>query len=378
MRRRKTWISNCSTLKNVPVFVREHESFCTPCDSSDRSLLKRSIGIAPSLLWNSRSCIRLSSECWQVSLLSISASFQSIYINSGATWKKYGVTVAGGNGPGAGISQLSYPFRLFLDNNQFLYIIEWGNHRVTKWNLGSMVGQIVAGGNGKGSRNDQLDWPNSIVMDRRRNSLFIGDYGNNRIVQWSLQGARSGKTIISGVSNTGLTMDEQGFLYVSDYIRNEVRRWYVGSSQGILVAGGNGPGNRLNQLYGPRQAFVDQNHSVYVPEANSNRVTKWVKGAAAGIVVAGGRGRGSALSQLNFLEAVTVDQLGTIYIADRYNHRIVRWRKGATTGDVLVGGNGAGSRSDQLNHPTGLLFDRQGNLFVADHYNHRVQKFEIV
>ena len=311
------------------------------------------------------------------SLLSVSAPLYWNHIKSDSIWKRYGVTVAGGNGPGAGISQLNLPYLLFLDNNRFLYIVEWSNHRVTKWKLGNTVGQIVAGGNGKGGRNDQLSNPHGIVIDRGRESIFISDHGNGRIVQWSLQGARSGKTIISGVSSSGLTMDEQGFLYVSDYLRNEVRRWRVGDSHGTLVAGGNGKGNRLNQLYGPRQIFVDQNHSVYVPEWYNHRVMKWVKGATEGIVVAGGQGKGNALSQLNYPEAVIVDQLGTLYIADRYNHRIVRWRKGATAGEVLVGGNGAGSRSDQLNHPTDLLFDRQGNLFVADHYNHRVQCFDL-
>ena len=71
-------------------------------------------------------------------------------------------------------------------------------------------------------------------MNRGRDSLFIGDAGNKRLVQWSLQGARSGKTIISGVSSTGLTMDEQGFLYVSDWNIQEVRRWGFGDSQGTL------------------------------------------------------------------------------------------------------------------------------------------------
>ena len=311
-------------------------------------------------------------------MLSISVPLYSNHINSGSTWKRYAITVAGGNGQGAGISQFNDPPRFFLDNNQFLYIVEWSNHRVTKWKLGSMVGQILAGGNGQGSRNDQLSYPVGIVVDRGRDSLFIGDYGNKRIVQWSLQGARSGKTIVSGVGATGLTMDEQGFLYVSDSLRNEVRRWRVGDRQGTLVAGGNGQGNRLNQLSGPREVFVDQNHSVYVLEWYNHRVMKWVKGATEGIVVAGGQGKGGALSQLYHPEAVIVDQLGTLYIADRHNHRIVRWRKGATAGEVLVGGNGAGSRSDQLNYPKDLLFDRQGNLFVADSGNNRVQKFEIV
>ena len=310
-------------------------------------------------------------------MLSISAPLYWNHIKSGSTWKKYGVTVAGGNGQGAGISQLNFPNRFFLDNNEFLYIVEWNNHRVTKWKLGNTVGQIVAGGNGKGSRNDQLSYPHSIVVDRERNSLFIGDTGNDRIVQWSLQGARSGKTIISGVHSWGLTMDEQGFLYVPDWSRNEVRRWRVGDSQGTLVAGGNGKGNRLNQLYGPRQIFVDQNHSVYVPDYFNHRVMKWVKGATEGIVVADGHGGGIALSQLHVPEAVIVDQLGTMYIADAGNNRIVRWRKGATAGKVLVGGNGPGSRSDQLKQPADLVFDRQGNLFVADNGNHRVQRFDI-
>ena len=254
--------------------------------------------------------------------------------------------MAGGNGPGAGISQLYYPHYLFLDGNQFLYINEWSNPRVTKWKLGSMVGQIVAGGNGQGSRNDQLSNSVGVVVDRGRDSLFISDFGNNRIVQWSLQGARSGKTIISDVSSNGLTMDEQGFLYVTDIVKNEVRRWRVGERQETLVAGGNGRGNRLNQFAGPRQVFVDQNHSVYVSEWYNNRVTKWVRGATEGIVVAGGQGKGDALSQLYHPDGIIVDQLGTMYIADRFNHRIVRWRKGATAGEVLVGRNGAGSTPD--------------------------------
>ena len=174
--------------------------------------------------------------------------------------------MAGGNGQGAGISQFNFPYVLFLDNNQSLYIADWNNNRVVKWNLGSTIGQIVAGGNGAGSRSDQLHGPHGMVVDRGRDSLFISEFYNKRIVQWSLQGARNGRTISSGVRSSGLTMDEQGFLYVSDWDRQEVRRWRVGENQGTLVAGGNGKGNRLNQLNGPRPVFIDQNHSVYVPE----------------------------------------------------------------------------------------------------------------
>ncbi|CAF4391784.1 unnamed protein product, partial [Rotaria magnacalcarata] len=51
-----------------------------------------------------------------------------------------GITVAGGNGPGAGINQLNVPHGLFLDNDQTLYIAEWANHRIVEWKIRAASG----------------------------------------------------------------------------------------------------------------------------------------------------------------------------------------------------------------------------------------------
>ncbi|CAF4380503.1 unnamed protein product [Rotaria sp. Silwood2] len=104
---------------------------------------------------------------------------------------------------------------------------------------------------------------------------------------------------------------------------------------------------------------------------------KWVEGAKQGIVVAGGQGEGNGLRQLYYPRGVVVDQLGTVYVADAGNARIMRWPKGATQGSVIVGGNGSGGQSNQLNWPIGLSFDRHGNLYVVEYGNHRVQEFNI-
>jgi sugar lactone lactonase YvrE len=104
---------------------------------------------------------------------------------------------------------------------------------------------------------------------------------------------------------------------------------------------------------------------------------KWLEGAKQGIVVAGGQGQGNGLTQLYYPRGVVVDQLGTVYVADGRNARIMRWVKGATEGSVIVGGNGVGGQSNQLNQPVSLSFDRHGNLYVVDQGNHRVQKFDI-
>ncbi|CAF4727849.1 unnamed protein product, partial [Rotaria sp. Silwood2] len=99
--------------------------------------------------------------------------------------------------------------------------------------------------------------------------------------------------------------------------------------------------------------------------------------AKQGIVVAGGQGEGNGLTQLYYPQGVVVDQLGTVYVADEVNDRIMRWPKGATQGSVIVGGNGSGGQSNQLNYPIGLSFDRHGNLYVVENGNHRVQRFDL-
>jgi len=291
--------------------------------------------------------------------------------------KYTGVIVAGGNGNGNRLEQLSYPSSLCVDDAQTIYATEWNNHRVREWKYGAKSGQMVAGGNGAGNRIDQLNCPTDVIVNKERDSLIICDRGNKRVVRWPLRGGKSGQTIISDIDCNGLTMDDRGFLYVSDTGQNYIKRWRVGDISGTVVAGGNGKGNRLNQLNDPYYIFVDKDHSIYVSDNKNHRVMKWVEGATEGIVVIGDRGQGNGLTQLSNPLGVIVDQLGTVYVSDGGNARIIRWPKGATQGSVIVGGNGEGKEANELNWPNGLSFDRHGNLYVVEENNHRVQKFNI-
>ena len=244
-----------------------------------------------------------------------------------------------------------------------------------EWKSGATSGQVVAGGNGQGTGTHQLSDPFDVIVDKERDSLIICDYSNARVVRWPCRNGTSGQTIITNIDCVGLTMGENGSLYVTDAEKDEVRLYRRGESQGTVVAGGNGSGNRLDQLSEPTCVFVDRDHSVYVSDSGNNRVMKWVEGAKQGIVVAGGQGEENGLTQLSSPRGVVVDQLGTVYVADCVNDRIMRWPKGATQGSVIVGGNGRGEQSNQLIGPAGLSFDRHGNLYVVDYWNHRVQQF---
>ncbi|CAF3832470.1 unnamed protein product [Rotaria magnacalcarata] len=289
-------------------------------------------------------------------------------IPSNTRWENNGIIVAGGNGSGDAENQLEYPYDVYVDDDQTLYISDYGNNRIMEWKADSKSGQVVAGGHGRGTQECQLNTPRGVILDKEMDALIICDAGNGRVTRWSRQNRTSGETIINNVNCWGLMMDNQRFLYVTDQVA--VRRYGTEEKNGIVVAGENSGGDGLNQLDRPDLIFVDRDYSVYVSEYYNHRVMKWAKGAKEGIIVAGGRGEGNALTQLSNPTGVFVDQLETVYVVDFGNNRVMRWCKGATEGSIIIGGK-------HLCGPRGLSFDHYGNMYVVDCCNYRVLRFSI-
>ena len=102
--------------------------------------------------------------------------------------------------------------------------------------------------------------------------------------------------------------------------------------------------------------------------------TRWKQLA---ITIAGGNGQGDRLNQLYYPHGISFDdQNKTIYIADCDNHRIVEWTSNATNGRIVAGGNGKGNQNNQLNQPTDVIIDRENNsLIIADQGNRRVMRW---
>ncbi|CAF3239214.1 unnamed protein product [Rotaria sp. Silwood2] len=280
-------------------------------------------------------------------------------MNISTKWKPYGSTSAGENKKGNQLNQLDYPRGIYVDDdNQSIYIADWGNHRIVEYKFNDKNGKVVAGGNGQGNRIDQLNKPTDVIVDKKNNSLLISDQGNRRVMEWFRQNDKNGQVIISNIDCW-----EDG---------------KKGQTNGTIVAGGHEEGYQLNQFDFPTYIFVDQDYSIYVSDWNNHRVMKWMKDAKEGIVVAGGEDPGDSLTQLSGPQGVIVDSLSNIYVVDCHNHQIMRWLNGSKEGSIVVGGNGEGNQQNQLNGPRGLTFDREGNLYVVDHENHRVQKFDVI
>jgi sugar lactone lactonase YvrE len=280
--------------------------------------------------------------------------------------KQTGITIAGGNGQGNQLNQLSHPYGICIADDQTIYIADCDNNRIVQWKSNAISGKTVAGGNGEGCQLNQLNSPLDVIIDKQTNSLIIADYGNRRVIRWSHERERHGEILIFDIACCGLAMDKNGSLYVCDWRKNEVKRWKKEGMYGEIVAGGNGKGDLPNQLNCPSYIFVDNDCSLYVSDSGNNRVMKWIKDATEGIVVAGG----------DSPEGIAVDQLGRIYVTDYRNHRVMCWYPGTKEGTMIIGESGKGQQSNQLNGPRGLSFDKKGNLYVADFENHRIQKFK--
>jgi hypothetical protein len=102
--------------------------------------------------------------------------------------------------------------------------------------------------------------------------------------------------------------------------------------------------------------------SIARPPMLTNRICATARWNRNGVIIAGGNGPGHALSELNQPRGIFLDDNNNIiYIADHGNNRIVKWSLGASVGQVVAGGNGNGSSSDQLNSPSKVVVDKEWN-----------------
>jgi sugar lactone lactonase YvrE len=102
------------------------------------------------------------------------------------------------------------------------------------------------------------------------------------------------------------------------------------------VAGGRGAGSRADQLHCPRGVAVDDSGALLVADTMNHRVMRFQnpfqtsqgcrsRGSKRGELVAGGNGPGHRVNQLNQPNCIILDAEGALYIADTANHRVVRW-----------------------------------------------------
>jgi sugar lactone lactonase YvrE len=257
-----------------------------------------------------------------------------------------GHIVAGGNGGGSAPNQIENPRGLFMDRAGNLYVCDLNNDRIQMFPAGSdslTNGVTVAGGNSYGFAANQLNSPIDVYVD------------------------------------------SAGYIYVADLYNYRVQKFPPGSTSatnGLTVAGGNGNGTALNQINYPEGVFLDHAGNIYVADGGNNRILRFPPNSDSttmGTVVAGGNGQGFALNQLYFPRGVALDAAGNIYVTD--GGRIIVFPPGSTsaTNGTVLAGMGARGVDDQFSTPIGkVVFDSSGSyMFVDDLLNYRTRRYGV-
>ncbi|CAF4856565.1 unnamed protein product, partial [Rotaria socialis] len=83
-----------------------------------------------------------------------------------------------------------------MDEQRYLYVSNNEKHEVRRYHLGEKNGTLVAGGNGKGVGLNQLSNPHYISVDRQH-SVYVSEHLNARVTKWN-EGAKEG-IVVAGV-----------------------------------------------------------------------------------------------------------------------------------------------------------------------------------
>ncbi|CAF0947181.1 unnamed protein product [Rotaria sordida] len=319
-------------------------------------------------------------------------TISTIPLCSTATWNSTYITAAGSTNTYGSTATLLYnPYDVAFDAYNYMYVVDYTNHRIQRYPPGSNTASTVAGSTSSpGSSRAQLNSPTAISVTQN-GTMFIMDTSNYRVLRWQL-GDQLGYIVAGGNGNGaaftqigtsyGIFTDSQNNIYISEYSNHRVTKWFNGNiTIGTLIAGGNGIGTTPDKLNNPWGIYVDSSYSLYIADRNNHRVQRWDSGAANGITVGGDTSgtSGSFSYLLNNPTGVMVDQYGFIYILDTGNSRVQKWSPGSTFGITVVSSTyGTPIATATLNNPLGMGINSYGNIFIADTNNHRVQSFYLL
>ncbi|CAF4083879.1 unnamed protein product, partial [Adineta steineri] len=243
----------------------------------------------------------------------------------------------------------------------------------TKWKQNAVT---VAGGHGRGNQLNQLDMPFGIYVDNDDDSIYIADTENHRIVKWEF-GADKGEIVAGGngkgnkINQLDYPVDvildkEKKYIIICDQRNIRVMQWSRQNSQDPQV------------LIYPIVCWglaMDNNGDLYICDWNSQEVRRWRQGDKQGTLVAGGHGQGNQLNQFYEPNYIFVDENHSVYVADYRNNRVMKWMKNMTEGILVAPGQVSSENSNSLFYPKGVIVDHMGNIYVSNDQNHQITRW---
>lgn len=326
-------------------------------------------------------------------------------------------TVAGtlerGSGKAGVEVQLWTPSAGVYDAAGNFYVADRNNHRVWRLTTDGVM-TTVAGtgspgfdGDGGAAQRARLHDPAGVAISAA-GDLYIADRLNHRIRRVSTSGvimtiAGTGQAGFGGDNGpalearlqnpSGLAIDAQGTLYISDSGNNRLRTisplGIITTLAGTGSEGYNGENVPALQawLAGPAGLTIESNGGVVFAEPGNNRVRRVTPDrrvqtvAGNGQFGSGGDGGPGPAARLGSPQGVAVDAAGVL-IADTLSSRVRRVgldgliRTVGGTGRIGSSGDGGPVTEAQLFLPAGLAMAPGGGYTIVDSGNDRVRRVD--
>ena len=84
--------------------------------------------------------------------------------------------------------------------------------------------------------------------------------------------------LINSTGPHGLDIDDDNqSIVIVDYGNDRIVEWKMGANDGKVIAGGQGEGNRLDQVYRPTDVLIDkETNSLFIADQGNRRVLRMV------------------------------------------------------------------------------------------------------
>ena len=269
--------------------------------------------------------------------------------------------------------RLDRPDDVALDPNGNIYVTDWGNDRVMKFDPD---GVYLTQWGAFGTNNGQFNEPWGIAVGQTANGLrvYVADLGNDRIQIFDANGMFIDTFGDSGAGPgqfdepVDVGVDAAGNLYVADRNNQRIQKFNaVGTylyewdgSEGVLA------------FEDPISVHVGPDDTVYVVDHASDRIQVF---DTNGTYLRSWGNSGSGNTQFDGPVDIVVNADNSrTYVTDSENNRIQVFD---TQGNHVTqwGGLPTGDGQGQFASPWGIALSADGDLYIVDWPNDRVQIF---
>jgi sugar lactone lactonase YvrE len=266
-------------------------------------------------------------------------------------------------------ARLAHPGAVTADASGNLYISDTLHHRVRIVDARTQRIRTVAGigtpgynGDGIAARRASLSYPSKLQVDSR-GRLYIGDYYNNRVRRFD---PRTGR--ISTVAGDGRAGEEGDEGPAGDAPLLNPHALLLDGDRSLVIASAVSSKLRWVDLASGRIHAVPV-HKTLPESLVFYGVTSWKGGLALAAPRPGSieflkDGELSTLlgrPDVVFPQDVAVSPDGELYICETGRNRVLKWN--GSSADVVV---------DDLGRPRSIGFDASGNLLIADTFHNRI------